>query len=98
MTKWHDDDHLDRGINSIFDSLLARFHILDKKGDDADNDDIVKLSGSIGYLSQVKIGMEKSIAIRKEINDIKVFLKRVPPEVLASLNQLEELEVNASLR
>jgi len=96
MTKWHDDDHMERSINNVFDILMKRFNKEDKEG--LHIDDLAKISSQIGYMAQVKTGMEKNIAIQKEIKDIKSYLKRIPPEMLAELNQPATLEANASLR
>lgn len=95
MTKWHDDDHLDRSINAVFDKMVSRFF---KAAKDEDNDDrLVSLSAQIGYLAQVKIGMEKTINIKQEINSIKAYLRRIPPEIIADLNQPATMEEDAQL-
>lgn len=79
-----DTEKMYEGVIQIFERLHKRFISFEK---DADNsqitlDYITKLSGSIGYVTQVYSGLAKPYQHEKRLADIEKQIAKIPTDVL----------------
>ena len=75
-------EHYSKTNVQVHDILMGRFMIESKMGEDVDDNKLMKLASSIGFIQQTQASIQKNIYSENDIKEINRRLDRIPPEIL----------------